>query len=263
MTKSLNLPKAAQQILAMPGIESLEREPDGWCCHLAYGWTTDALGGGGTIVDTSLATIRDYVKGAYQMEPEASEVATSGPRKLGYGRVSTEQQSEAQQQAQLAAAGCSTIYSEQISSGRKERPQLAAVLAELQPGDTLVVTKLDRLARSLQELLNIAADLESKGINLQVLDQAIDTSTPTGRMLFQILGSVAEFERSLAIERTRASVEHRRATGGKLGGRPKSYSADQIAMGHRLKAEGRSVSEISRLLGLSRASAGRLLQESA
>lgn len=257
MTKTL--PKAAQQILALPGVESLEREPDGWCCHLAYGWTTDALGGGGTIIDTNLATIRSFVQGAYQLEQQES--ATSGPRKLGYGRVSTEQQSEAQQQAQLTAAGCSSIYSEQISSGRKDRPQLAAVLAELQPGDTLVITKLDRLARSLQELLNIAADLESRGINLQVLDQAIDTSTPTGRMLFQILGSVAEFERSLAIERTRASVEHRRATGGKLGGRPKSYSAEQIAMGHRLKAEGKSVSEISRLLGLSRPAAGRLLQE--
>ena len=270
------LPKAAQAILRLPGVESLEREPGGrdWCCHLRYGWSTDALSGGGTIIDSNLATIRDHVKGARLWEgledDQPSEAqgdhqqATSGqrkPRKLGYGRVSTEQQSEAQQRAQLEAAGCSEIFTEQISSGRKDRPQLTAVLAALEPGDTLVICKLDRLARSLQELLTTAADLEARGINLQVLDQAIDTSTPTGRLLFQILGSVAEFERSLAIERTRASVEHRRATGGKLGGRPKSYTAEQHRLGLRLKAEGESVSGVARALGISRAAAGRLLQE--
>jgi len=269
------LPKAAQQILTLPGVQSLEREPDGWCCHLQYGWSTDALSGGGTIIDTSLSTIRAFVRGArpwegqeQQQEPneaqEQQQQATSGPRKarkLGYGRVSTEQQSEAQQRAQLEAAGCAEIFTEQISSGRKDRPQLAAVLAALEPGDTLVICKLDRLARSLQELLSTAADLEARGINLQVLDQAIDTSTPTGRLLFQILGSVAEFERSLAIERTRASVEHRRQTGGSLGGRPKSYTAEQHQLGLRLKAEGQSVSAVARALGISRATAGRLLQE--
>ena len=195
---------------------------------------------------------------------EQQQQATSEPRKarkLGYGRVSTEQQSEGQQRAQLEAAGCAEIFTEQISSGRKDRPQLAAVLAALESGDTLVICKLDRLARSLQELLSTAADLEARGINLQVLDQAIDTSTPTGRLLFQILGSVAEFERSLAIERTRASVEHRRSTGGSLGGRPKSYTAEQHQLGLRLKAEGQSVSAVARALGISRATAGRLLLE--
>jgi DNA invertase Pin-like site-specific DNA recombinase len=182
-------------------------------------------------------------------------------RRVGYGRVSTEQQSEAQQRAQLQAAGCEVINTETISSGRKDRPGLALVLSELQPGDTLVVCKLDRLARSLQELLAIAADLEARQINLQVLDQAIDTTTPTGRLLFQLLGAVGEFERQLAIERTRASVEHRRSTGGNLGGRPKSYTPEQHRLGHRLKDEGESVTGVARALGISRAAAGRLLQE--
>ncbi len=190
-----------------------------------------------------------------------SSAPVGGGRKLGYGRVSTEHQSEAQQRAQLEAAGCSEIRTETISSGRKDRPGLSQVLDQLQPGDTLVICKLDRLARSLQELLAIAADLEARGINLQVLDQAIDTTTPTGRLLFQLLGAVGEFERQLAIERTRASVEHRRSTGGNLGGRPKSYSPEQHRLGHRLKAEGESVSGVARALGISRAAAGRLLQE--
>lgn len=87
------------------------------------------------------------------------------------------------------------------------------MLGSLRPGDQLVVAKLDRLARSLVELLTIAADLEARGIDLVVLDQAIDTSTPAGRLMFQVLGAVSQFERELAIERTRASVAHRRATG--------------------------------------------------
>jgi len=185
---------------------------------------------------------------------------TTTPRRLGYGRVSTEHQSEAQQRSQLQAAGCAQVFTETISSGRQDRPQLAAVLAQLQPGDTLVISKLDRLARSLQELLAIAADLESRQVHLHVLDQAIDTSTPTGRLLFQILGSVAEFERSLAIERTRASVAHRRASGGDLGGRRKSYTPAQQQLGQRLRAEGQTISQVAAALGLSKGSAHRMLQ---
>lgn len=182
-------------------------------------------------------------------------------RRVGYGRVSTAQQTEDQQRAQLEAAGCSEVITETISSGRKDRPGLAQVLDQLQAGDTLVICKLDRLARSLKELLNIAADLEARGINLQVLDQAMDTSTPTGRLMFQILGAVGEFERQMAIERTRESVQHRRATGGNLGGRRRSYSDQQHQLGHRLRAEGQSISEIAAALGLSRGSTHRLLQE--
>ena len=191
-----------------------------------------------------------------------SSTAPTG-RRWGYGRVSTEQQTEAQQRAQLAAAGCDEVITETISSGKTDRPGLAQVLDALQAGDTLVVAKLDRLARSLCELLNIAADLEVRGIHLQVLDQAIDTSTPAGRLMFQVLGAVGQFERELAIERTRASVAHRRATGGDLGGRRKTYSDQQLQLGHRLRAEGQSITQISQALGLSRGTTHRLLQEAA
>lgn len=182
-------------------------------------------------------------------------------RRIGYGRVSTAHQTEAQQQAQLEVAGCDAIHTETISSGRKDRPVLAQVLAELQAGDTLVICKLDRLARSLQELLAIAADLEARGINLQVLDQAIDTSTPTGRLLFQLLGAVGEFERALAIERTRASVEHRKATGGNLGGRPRSYTDQQQELARRLQSEGQSAQAIAAALGMPRSTVRRMLAE--
>ena len=182
-------------------------------------------------------------------------------RRVGYGRVSTTHQLEDQQRAQLVAAGCDAVHTETISSGRKDRPVLAQVLEELQPGDTLVICKLDRLARSLQELLAIAADLDARGIELQVLDQAIDTSTPAGRLLFSMLGAVAEFERSLAIERTKASVEHRRATGGNLGGRPRSYSDQQQQLALRLKGEGESTQAIAAALGLPRTTVRRMLQE--
>lgn len=194
---------------------------------------------------------------------KATTVAAAQPaagRKLGYGRVSTETQSEAQQREALVAAGCTEVFTETISSGRAERPQLAAVLAELQAGDTLVITKLDRLARSLRELLTMAADLEARGIHLQVLDQSIDTSTPAGRLTFHVLGAVAEFERNMAIERTRDSVAHRRANGGDLGGRRVSYSAAQQQLGQRLRAEGQSISQVAAALGLSKGSTHRMLQ---
>ncbi|MEB3275475.1 MAG: recombinase family protein [Cyanobacteriota bacterium] len=107
--------------------------------------------------------------------------------------------------AQLASAGCVGVVTERVSSGRKVRPGLTRLLKQLEAADTLAICKLDRLARSLQELLAIAADLEARCINLQVLDQAIDSTTPTGRLLFQLLGTGGEFERQPAIERTRAA----------------------------------------------------------
>ena len=192
----------------------------------------------------------------------AAAAQPAAGRKLGYGRVSTETQSEDQQREALVAAGCSEVFTETISSGKAARPQLQAVLAELREGDVLVICKLDRLARSLRELLTMAAELEARGCHLQVLDQAIDTSTPAGRLTFHLLGAIAEFERGMAIERTRDSVAHRRANGGDLGGRRVSYSAEQQQLGQRLRAEGQSISQVARQLGLSKGSTHRMLQAS-
>ena len=184
-------------------------------------------------------------------------------RKLGYGRMSTETQTEAQQQAQLQAAGCDAVFTETISSGKADRPQLEAVVAQLRAGDTLVICKLDRLARSLRELLTMAAELEARGCHLQVLDQAIDTSTPAGRLTFQVLGAVAEFEHNMAAERTRASVAHRRATGGDLGGRPRNYSIEQAVLVKRLAAEGMNTAAVARATGLTETTTRRLLKTEA
>ena len=181
------------------------------------------------------------------------------PKSLGYGRVSTESQTEDQQRAALEAAGCHEVITETISSGKKERPGLRRVMDQLEAGDTLVICKLDRWARSLQELLTMSAELEAKGVHLQVLDQQIDTSTPAGRLLFQMLGAVAEFERSLAIQRTHDSVAHRRATGGNLGGRPKAYTPQQQALGLKLRADGQSISQIAAQLGLAKGTCHRML----
>jgi DNA invertase Pin-like site-specific DNA recombinase len=191
----------------------------------------------------------------------AQPTAAPAGRRVGYGRVSTATQTEEQQQAQLRAAGCDEVHTETISSGKKDRPVLARVMADLKPGDQLVICKLDRWARSLKELLVMAGQLEERGIALHVLDQAIDTSTPTGRLMFQVLGAVAEFEREIGIQRSRDSVEHRRAVGGDLGGRRKSYSVQQLQLGQRLRAEGQSISQIAQVLNLSRGTCHRLLQE--
>ena len=188
-------------------------------------------------------------------------IAVATAKRVGYGRVSTTHQGEEQQRAQLEAAGCTVVFSETISGAkaRADRPALAEALALLQEGDTLVVCKLDRLARSLQELLAISADLAARGINLQILDQSIDTSTNTGRLLFSMLGAIAEFERALAVERTQASVAHRRATGGDLGGRRPSYTPQQAAMAQRLRAEGQSLREIALAVGVSKGTAHRMV----
>ena len=123
---------------------------------------------------------------------------------VGYARASTIDQEagfEAQLKA-LTAAGCEKVFSEQVSSVA-QRPQLEAALDYLREGDALVVTKLDRLARSVAHLVAIGERLDSKGVMLKVLDQAIDTSTPTGRLMFNMLGSIAQFERELMLERQR------------------------------------------------------------
>jgi DNA invertase Pin-like site-specific DNA recombinase len=177
---------------------------------------------------------------------------------IGYARASTIDQ-EAGFQAQikaLTAAGCEKVFSEQVSSVA-QRPQLEAALDYLRGSDVLVITRLDRLARSVAHLVAIGEQLQSKGVSLKVLDQAIDTSTPTGRLMFNMLGSIAQFERELMLERQREGIARAKAEGKYKGRRPTARAKTSDVQ--RLRAEGIGPTEIGKRLKISRASVYRFL----
>ena len=147
---------------------------------------------------------------------------TVGGVKIGYGRVSTRDQHRTAQHDALKAAGCEQIFVDTASGKLARRPELDnALLSANRAGDQLVVTKLDRLGRSLEHLIELAKQLEARGVDLVVLDQGIDTSTAVGRMFFHILGAVAEFEHALMSERTREGLAAARARGRTGGQKPK------------------------------------------
>ncbi len=171
---------------------------------------------------------------------------------VGYGRVSTQDQNPALQEDALCAAGCSKLFIETISSGKRDRPQLAAALDYVRSSDVLVVWRLDRLARSLRQLIATVEDLETRGIGLKSLMEAIDTSTAGGRLVFHIFGSIAEFERALIRERTRAGLTAARAR-GRAGGRPSKLTGERLEHAKNLLTAGSSVSAVARSMGVSRA----------
>lgn len=177
---------------------------------------------------------------------------------IGYARVSTTDQDTGIQRAALEAAGCTVIRMEKVSGGSREgRTELDTVLAFLQPGDTLVVAKLDRLGRSTRDVLNIVHEIDSKGASLRVLEPAIDTSGPMGRMVITTLAMVAEMELGFIRERQRAGIERAKVEGRYTGGTAK---IDREAVGE-LHRQGLGATEIARRLGIGRASVYRLLQE--
>src|SRR5689334_2244377 len=139
---------------------------------------------------------------------------------IGYARVSTSEQNLGLQLDALKEAGCRRVFEETASGGAKARPRLREALEFLRPGDTLVVWKLDRLARSLQQLIETIEELHKRGCGFRSLTEAIDTTTAGGRLIFHIFGALAEFERGIIRERTLAGLEAARARGRK-GGRPK------------------------------------------
>jgi DNA invertase Pin-like site-specific DNA recombinase len=139
----------------------------------------------------------------------------------GYARVSTSDQHLEPQLAQLTAAGCTTIYQEKVSGkAGTTRPQLKALLEAAQSGDIVVVCKIDRIARSTRDLLNILGDMNDRGVAFKALNSPIDTSTPVGNMVLQMLGVIAEFERTLMLERQQAGIERAKAEGKYKGGTP-------------------------------------------
>lgn len=142
--------------------------------------------------------------------------------RVGYGRVSTRDQNPDGQRDALAAAGCDEIFIDKATGKLASRPALdKALMVAARTGDQLVVTKLDRLGRSLEHLIALSTQLQTRGVDLVVLDQGIDTSTAVGRMFFQILGAIAEFEHALMSERTRDGLDAARARGRTGGQKPK------------------------------------------
>ncbi|KAB2715438.1 recombinase family protein [Brucella intermedia] len=182
---------------------------------------------------------------------------------VGYARTSTTDQ-KAGLEAQLRdlkAAGCVKLFHEEVSAVAAKRPELERALDYVREGDTMVVTKPDRLARSTADLLTIAKLLEGKGVTLRILSMAIDTSAPTGKLMLAVLGGIAEFERDLMLERQREGIAKAKAD-GKYKGR-KATARAKTADVLRLKEEGLTGDAIAAQLGIGRASVFRILREAA
>lgn len=174
---------------------------------------------------------------------------------VGYARTSTLDQKTGfeAQISELEKIGCHKVFKEQVSA-TGQRQRLAQTLDYIREDDTLVVTKLDRLARSVRHLGEIVEMLENKGAMLRILNLNLDTGSPTGKLMLNMLGSVAQFEREMMLERQREGIAKAKAE-GKYKGRPKSFDADEVK---KLRADGVSVKEITETLGISRASVYRL-----
>lgn len=166
--------------------------------------------------------------------------------RYGYVRVSTTEQDPAGQLDAIAAAGVDRdrVFVEYASGGRDDRPELAAVLGFLRPGDTLVVWRLDRLGRSMPHLIQTVTELGERGVGFCSLTEAIDTTTPAGRLLFGIMASLAEFERQVIRERTMAGLAAARGR-GRLGGRPTVMTPEKIEVVHRMLADGQEKAVIA------------------
>ncbi|MDD2108326.1 recombinase family protein [Pseudomonas asiatica] len=181
---------------------------------------------------------------------------------IGYGRVSTSGQDLELQRDLLTQAGCVRIFEEKISGSKLERPELMRLLDHLREGDLVIVSRLDRLARSTIDLLTIADKLNQIGAGLQSLAEPwLNTTSPAGQMIMTIFAGIASFERSLIVDRTRAGREAARKKGIKFGPKPR-LSKDQIEHAESLVAAGKSVSQIAGLLGVHRATVYRALNRS-
>ena len=180
---------------------------------------------------------------------------------LGYARVVTDNQITDAQLDALAAAGCGRIFRERASGGRWDRPELHRMLDQLDPGDMIIVWKLDHLSRSLKDLLAILERIDAAGAGFRSLTESIDTTTPAGRMMMQMVGVFAEFEREMIRERTKLGLERAREEGRHPGRKPK-LSDDQRREIRALVASGRrSEADAARLFGVHRSTINRVLRE--
>ena len=170
---------------------------------------------------------------------------------LGYARISTAEQSLDGQTDALDAAGAERVFADVVSGSVRDRPQLGEMLRHLRAGDVVVVTKYDRLARSLKDLLDIVAVIEGEEAGFRSLAEDIDTTTPAGRLIFHVFASIAQFERERIAERTREGLAAARKR-GRVGGRPPALTPAQKAEVVRMRdEEGRRITEIAALFGVS------------
>jgi DNA invertase Pin-like site-specific DNA recombinase len=178
---------------------------------------------------------------------------------VGYARVSTQDQKPELQLDALKAAGCEKVFVEKASGAQRERPELKAALDYMRDGDTLVVWKLDRLARSMKQLIETVEGLEEVGVGFRSLTEAIDTTTAGGKLVFHVFGALAEFERSIIRERTRAGLDAARARGRK-GGRPPKLKEDDLRAARAMLADGEiTVEAVAKRLDVSPATLYRHL----
>lgn len=180
---------------------------------------------------------------------------------IGYARTSTTDQ-KAGLEAQLrdlGAAGCDKTFHEEVSALKPDRPELDKALDYARDGDTLIVTKPDRLARSTEDLLSIANRLEAKGVTLRILSMNVDTATPTGKLMLTMLAAIATFERDLMLERQKEGIAKAKADGKYQGRQPTARKKAEDVM--RLRAAGKSANDIAAELQISRASVFRIVAE--
>lgn len=182
---------------------------------------------------------------------------------LGYARVSTDDQDLALQRRALREAGCRRLYEEKLSGAQRNRPELARLLDQVRDDDVLVVTRLDRLARSTRDLLDVAERLRDADVGLRSLAEPwADTTSPAGRMVLTVFAGIAEFERALILGRTSAGRIAAQQKGVRFG-RPPVLAPDQVALGRKLVEEGKPVREVARLLKVHRATLYRELARTA
>lgn len=168
---------------------------------------------------------------------------------FGYARVSTDQQDHALQLDALRQAGCERIFTETASGAKADRPELAKLLEQVRSGDQICVWRLDRLARSLRHLIELADQLQQRGVALRSVTESIDTSTPSGRFLFNILGALGQMEREIIVERTRAGLAAAAAR-GRRGGRPATLDEAKVRAAKAMLASGNmTAAEVAQQLG--------------
>ncbi|MAS94530.1 MAG: resolvase [Verrucomicrobiales bacterium] len=178
--------------------------------------------------------------------------------KIGYARVSTQDQNNAAQIDALKAAGCEQIFQEKESGGRWDRPQLHKALEMMRKGDELVVYKLDRLSRSLRDLILLLEKLDERGAAFRSLSESIETKSAAGKMLFSVLGAFAQFERELVSERTKNGLANAKSRGASLGRPQKLSKAQREAMVEMVKTGEKTGNQIAEIFNVSNAYVSRL-----